>query len=132
MDNTIQQQRELAHAGFVVSAQPENVIVENYGSETARHAHAKLAACRLLRREGYTVRCEIPVGSGEVCDVLAYGHPERRPIVVEIQDDMDQEDSKREAFLRGPIREVYVVPLSELGDDFETLEYDLASYLGFM
>jgi len=131
MDNTIQEQRELQHSGFLMD-NPAGVVVENYGSETALHAHAKLAACRLLRREGYTIRCEIPVATGEVCDVLAYGHESRKPIVVEIQQDMSEEESKRETFQRGPIREVFVVPMDELGSDVEQLEYGLASYLGFL
>lgn len=115
----------LRNAGWDVSK--TDSIQFNSGSETFRHACVKLAAGFYLKTEiGYRVDSEVEMPAGEV-DVLAYGHPDRRPIVVEVETGVKQSviDDKLERYVKGePVRDMFVLDPTQVSENvLQALEY---------
>jgi len=127
----IQEYRELQSVGFELECTPTNAVVPNHGSETPKHLHAKTATVQLLLRNGYAVATEVAI-DGAIADILAYGHEDRRPIIIEIERNcvLEVAQAKLECFCVGPIRECYVIEGTDLGHDIREMHKQIATHLG--
>lgn len=101
---------KLRQAGWDVSK--TDTIQFNSGSETYAHLCLKSAAAYYLKKElNYRVDSEVENPGGEV-DILAYGHPDRNPIVVEVETSPTEEviADKIERYVKGqPVRDLFVL-----------------------
>lgn len=68
-----------------IQAQKANQIRFNSGSETTKHAVAKLLVGYVAQVEDYWVSSEVECSNGKEIDVLLWGHPERLTYVVETE-----------------------------------------------
>jgi len=106
----------------------------NSGSETARHQHAKLATCRVLKHNDYRVDTEISKEGVGVADVGAIPtQDDQKPYIVELEHSPTTEtvEGKLERYWRDePWVECYVVNLNRAPLNCIDLEMHIADELG--
>jgi len=121
----IEQYRELKRNGWQIE-DSSSYIKPNDGSESLSHLVAKSVAAKVCIDAGYTVASEVVNYNGKEADIVAYGHENRRPIVVELENGLTDEtkDRKLRHYHVAPVREVYVIDLGRF-DVMDTRElYD--------
>lgn len=125
------QYRALQDSGWRVENTASSVRF-NDGSETLRHRVAKMVAASVCIDAGYRVRSEVETSAGNEADVLAFGLHDRRPIAIELENDVDAEtvEGKLDAFNVGPVREVFVADLDEAPEEPEALYDHIAAQTG--
>ena len=109
----IAQYRELKSGGWELD-DISSYIKPNSGSEQLSHLIAKTVAAKVLIDAGYTVASEVTNrGNDKEADILAYCHESRRPIVVELENNLgeDTKDRKLRHYHIQPVSEVYVINL---------------------
>jgi len=114
--------KELQSYGWDV--QQRDAVAFNSGSETLKHAVAKLLVARVCKSADYRVDTEVEMEHGEV-DVLAYGHPRRANIVVEVETNPQDNviADKIERYIEGePVRECFVIDPAEMPTDMLAAE----------
>lgn len=119
------QTRTLQTAGY--NLQGHSHIKPNTGSEKEKTLFAKTACFIVLQNADYVVESEIKyTRTNGVCDLLAYGLADRRPIVVEIESENNSDLKLENVELYGSdhIREVYTFFL----DTTPTNPYDMIDY----
>lgn len=131
------QYRELKNAGYQIH--DDIGIRPNSGSETLTHWIAKCVGAHVLTNAGFRVdseveRYEYPTAAsavGEV-DLLAFGHEDRLPIVLEMERDVDRDvvKDKLEKYHVEPIREVFVIAVDDLSDDPEEMRDEIRAEIG--
>jgi len=128
--HAVAEYRELCQAGWELNGVTSQVCF-NDGSETLRHFIGKSVAGYICVDEGYRISSEESVHGSE-CDILAWGHPGRSPIVIEIETDKTEEIEifKRDAFSCGPVREVFVLEANRLPSDIEEMESHIRGKIG--
>ena len=100
--------------------QVENSIRPNDGSETLRHRIAKMCTARVLWSEGFRVDSEVFHQSrGRYADLVGYGCPGRKPLIVEVErDTYDGQQAKyRELYQVPVVKDVYLIDVDELPTD---------------
>jgi len=122
--------RALKQAGWIVSGMSSEVCF-NGGSESLRHFVGKSVAGYVCRETGYTVLSEVTVDDA-VCDILAFGHQSRNPIVVEIETDKTEavESAKLDSFAVGPVRDVFVIESKNLPPEMDEMRRYIKGVLG--
>ncbi len=110
----IEQYRELKRNGWQIEDN-SSYIKPNSGSEKLSHLVAKTVAAKVAIDAGYTVASEVENYHGKEADILAYGHENRRPIVVELENGLTDEtkDRKLRHYHVAPVREVWLINLDE-------------------
>ncbi|ELY91439.1 hypothetical protein [Natrialba taiwanensis] len=105
------QYQRLNHQGWEIDG-VENCVKFNGGSETTAHRVAKTVAASVCIDVGYRVRSEVECPSGDA-DILAFGLEDRRPIVVELENDLSEDvaERKREQYNVGDVSEVWIIDL---------------------
>lgn len=123
------QKRELQNAGYDLASRPG--IRFNHGSETAAHFLSKALTGWLLHTHGYVVDSEIEM-DGYVCDLIAYGLEDRRPVLVEIETESQDGiwELKWDKLGSGEIRELYVLDPIDLSDPLAKQGQEYRSELG--
>jgi len=123
---------ELQNEGWDV--QKQDAVRFNSGSETARHQHAKLATCRVLKNNEYRVDTEVPKENVGIADVAALPtQDDQRPFLVELEHSptTDTVESKLERYWRDePWVECWVINLNRAPLDCLELEQHIADELG--
>lgn len=95
------------------------VLCTRHGeSEKLNHRVAKTVAASVLSDDGYRTHSEVPTDEGNEIDVIGYGHPNRKPVVIEVENSLDEEtrSKKIDQYLIGDVREVFVISLDEAPD----------------
>lgn len=115
----------LRNAGWDVSQTDK--IAFNGGEESPEHLFLKAGAAYHLKQTlDYRVDSEVSMPAGDV-DVLAYGHPDRNPIVVEVETNATEEvvEDKLQRYIRGePPRDMFVLDPTQLESNVrEPLEH---------
>ena len=112
-----EQYRELNRNGWNIQDTNPVLCRSNGGSETLKHAVAKTIAGKVCENAGYRVQSEVETDHGKEADILAFGHESRRPIVVELENSLTEEvrNQKLSHYLKGQVREVYVIDLDQWG-----------------
>ena len=129
----IQHQRQLQNTGYQVQAKRVACRLHtNPQDETARHAHAKLAAGRVLASLGYRVDSEVVhEPTGNIVDVLGYGVEGRNPVVVELETECDDSLKLRnvEKYCHGPVGECYTIGLDGMPENIHGMEEEIRSVI---
>jgi len=112
----IKEYRRLQEHGWLANGHKTR-IEPNSGSETLKHLLSKTTVAHILINEGYRVRTEVEHDKGGICDVLAFGHESREPIVCELETSCDEvvRDKNVEMYHHG-VRDVYTVDLKHVPD----------------
>jgi len=106
--------RKLSDCGYKING--ENSIKPNTGSETLAHRIAKMTVAHVLWDIGYQIESEAHNRvRNAYADLLAYGCPGRKPIVVELETNLSE--GKRRKY-----RELYGVPVTQ-----EVFSFDVDS-----
>lgn len=123
--------RQLQDAGFDVQDTRAIRLHTNPQDSTKAHAHAKMAVGKVLAEAGYKIDSEVSI-NGFQCDILAYGLEDRRPIVVELESEYDDEivSQNIDRYYEGPIREVYTLSVDEFGTEIEAMHEHAKNELG--
>lgn len=110
---------ELTDAGWDVHKR--DAVAFNGGSESLRHAAAKLLVARELRERGYRIDTEVHKGGAGEIDVIAYGTDEP-PVAVEVETDPKEDviQDKLERYYEGePFRDVFVLDPTEMPEQLQ-------------
>lgn len=108
--------RELQDCNFKL--QKRDAVAFNSGSETLKHAVAKLISAWYLKKKGYRVDTEVEMPNGEI-DVVGYAK-EGAAIAVECETSPTEDiiSDKLERYVHGqPIRECFIINVSEMPTD---------------
>lgn len=107
----------------------------NSGSETGKHFHAKAAAARVLRLNGYRVSSECTHPErGEIDIVAIPTSDDQKPFAVELETSPTQDviDDKLDRYFEGtPFVECYVINVSKLPLNILEIKQEIADELGF-
>mgnify|MGYP007047131310 CR=1 FL=1 len=110
-----QSYRELHNAHVEVAK--SNQIEFNSGSETIKHAVAKLLVGYIGHTNGYWVSSEVDVPQGEI-DVLLWGHESRLTYAVEVEtgwtDTTLYDKTERYVHSVGPIDDIVPIEVTEM------------------
>ena len=111
--------RELNNSGWSIQNTNPVLCRSNGGSETLDHAVAKTVAGKVLENAGYRVQSEAPTKQGKEADILGFGHESRNPVVIELERSTSEsvEEKKRKQYLKGSVREVWVIDLDSAPSD---------------
>jgi len=124
--------KELSQHGWNV--RKRDAVSFNSGSETARHQHAKLATCRVLKHNDYRVDTEVTKqGAGDVDCAAIPTQDDQKPFVVELEHSptTDTVASKLERYYENePWVECYVLNLNNAPLNCIDLEMHIADELG--
>ena len=110
--------RELQTRGW--EPQKTNQVRLNSGSETARHAVAKMLVAHAGSNAGYRVSSEVPHSHRGEVDILLWGHPDRLTLAVEceVSPTDDVVEDKVDRYIRDtPIDDLALVNVSTLSTD---------------
>jgi hypothetical protein len=123
--------RSLNQAGWDVDR--VDSIKFNYGSETAKHQHAKLAGAHILRDAGYRIDTEVTHPERGEIDLVAIPTKEsQKPFAVEFETSPTPEvvDDKLTRYFDGtPFTECYIVNLNDVGTDVIEMRKDIQMQL---
>ena len=123
---------ELSRHGW--NAEKADSVKFNSGSETAKHIHAKTAAARVLRLNGYRVSSECTHPERGEVDIVAIPKSEdQKPFAVELETSPTQDviDDKLSRYYDGtPFTECWVINVSELPLNILEIEQQIADELG--
>lgn len=114
--------RKLNESGWDVS-KPDSVKF-NSGSETCRHAVAKMIAAYYLKQEGYRISSEVRHPDRGEIDILAYS-PER-VIAVELETSPTEDviRDKVDRYVHGPIQDCFVLNVGQMPENIlDALEW---------
>lgn len=106
----------LRHNGWEI--QKRDAVEFNHGSETLRHATAKLLAAWCLRQKAYRVDTEVSHYSRGAIDVLGYAGT--RIVAVELETSPTEEiiEDKLNRYVSGtPINEMFLINISEMPEN---------------
>lgn len=125
------QRNRLNHQGWDIP-DTENCIRPNSGSERLDHLLAKTVAAKVAIDAGYRVQSEVVTENGDECDILAFGLEDRRPVVIEVENDCRDEtiEKKQAQYMTPDIREVFVISLDEAPTDPDELYTHIADVTG--
>lgn len=117
------QYRSLNSSGWKIQNTNPVLCRSNGGSEKLHHAVAKTVAGKVLEKAGYRVQSEVPTRDGKEADILGFGHEDRKPIVIELEHATNEtvEQKKRKNYLKGSVREVWVIDLDNAPTDTSKL-----------
>lgn len=106
----------------------------NSGSETAKHIHAKTAAARVLRLNGYRVSSECTHAERGEIDIVALPKADdQKPFAVELETSPTPgviDDKLRRYHDGTPFVECYVINVSSLPLNILEMEQQIADELG--
>lgn len=132
-DKTIYSEyRDLNNNGWCIQNTNPVLCRSNGGSETLTHAIAKTVAGKVCENAGYRVQSEVETEDGKEADILAFGHESRNPIVIELENSLTERTEKRKMkhYLKGSVREVYVIDLDNAPSESEKLKEHIQSVTG--
>ena len=114
-----EQYRTLNRQGWNIPNTQEVLCRGNGGSESLKHRVAKTVAASVATDSGYRTYSEVETDTGDEADVLCYGHESRKPIVIELENSLDERTRKKKLkqYLQGDVREVYIIDLDEAPSD---------------
>lgn len=110
---------ELTDAGWDVHKR--DAVAFNGGSESLRHAVAKLLVARELRDRGYRIDTEVHKGGAGEIDVIGYGTDDA-PVAVEVETNPKEDviEDKLARYYEGePYREVFVLDPTEMPEQLQ-------------
>jgi len=110
---------ELKDAGWDVHKR--DAVAFNEGSESLRHAVAKLLVARELRDRGYRVDTEVHKGGAGEIDVIGYATDEA-PVAVEVETNPEEGviQDKLDRYYEGePFRECWVIDPTEMPEQIQ-------------
>ena len=123
---------ELSRHGW--DADKAGGIHANYGSETAKHLHAKAATFRVLRAADYRVRTEVSHPERGEIDVVAIPtSDDQRPFAVELETNPTEEiiSDKLDRYYEGtPFVECYVINLNDVPLHIQEMGEHISRKLG--
>lgn len=132
-DKTIYSEyRELNRQGINIPNTNPVLCTRHGESEKLNHRVAKTVAASVLADDGYRTHSEVETYEGDEMDVIGYGHPDRNPIVIELENSLDErtKEKKMSQYLIGDIREVYVIDLDNAPSDPHELKEHIQSVTG--
>jgi hypothetical protein len=121
-----QEEQSLSDSGYMIEGR--RCVRFHAADETLKHRTAKLASAHVLHEEGYRVESEVEQTDGPIADILAYGHEDRKPIVVELESDctdsLKRENARR--YTVGIVRECFTIDVEELPWDIGGMIDDIS------
>jgi hypothetical protein len=123
--------RTLQNAGWNV--QKHNQVRFNSGSETIKHAVAKMLVAQAGARNGYRVSSEVDHSHRGEIDILLWGNPDRLTLAVECETSPTDDviEDKVDRYVRDtPIDDLVLVNVTELPTDMLDAYAEIMEVLG--